>query len=61
MKINTILPDKHKLLQIAPNIANKPEKLYFIGNLPEQRMPIVAIVGTRKPTNYGKEVAHVLA
>jgi len=61
MKINTISPDKHKFLQIASNIAKSPEKLYFIGNLPEQRTPTVAIVGTRKPTNYGKEVAHMFA
>lgn len=61
MKINTISPDKHKFLQIITTIANKPEKLYVMGNLPDQRIPSVAIVGTRKPTSYGKEVAYKLA
>lgn len=32
-----------------------------MGNLPEERQPSVAIVGTRKPTAYGKEVTHRLA
>lgn len=61
MKINTITPDKHKYLQIASSIAKSPEKLYVLGKLPENRIPTVAIVGTRKPTVYGKEVAHMLA
>lgn len=61
MKINTISPDKHKFLQVLRSIAKIPEKLYLLGQLPEERIPTVAIVGTRKPTTYGKEVAHTLA
>jgi DNA processing protein len=61
MKINTTLPDKHEYLQIISTIANKPKALYYIGKLPEKRQPTVAIVGTRKPTSYGREVAHTLA
>ncbi|HMH70671.1 MAG TPA: DNA-processing protein DprA [Candidatus Saccharimonadales bacterium] len=61
MKINRISPDKHKFLQITTTIAKVPEKLHFIGTLPETRIPSVAIVGTRKPTAYGKEVGHTLA
>jgi DNA processing protein len=43
------------------SIAKPPKRLYFIGKLPETRAPTVAIVGTRKPTNYGKEVTYKLA
>ena len=32
-----------------------------MGNLPDSRRPTVAIVGTRKPSAYGKEVTHRLA
>ena len=32
-----------------------------MGKLPSERKPTVAIVGTRKPTTYGKEVTHKLA
>jgi DNA processing protein len=61
MKINNIVPDGNKYLQIVCNIANKPKSLYFIGKLPENRLPTVAIVGTRRPTTYGQEVGYKLA
>lgn len=61
MKINSISPPKHKYLQIIDTIAKSPERLYFIGTLPSERRPTVAIVGTRKPTAYGREVTYQLA
>ncbi len=61
MKINIVSPQEHKYLQIIDTIVNKPKKLYFIGKLPENRCPTVAIVGTRKPTAYGREVTYKLA
>ncbi len=61
MKINTILPLEHKFTQIISDIANYPKRLYFIGKLPEDRKPAVAIVGSRRPTYYGKEVTFKLA
>jgi DNA processing protein len=61
MKINRISPDKHNYLQIIGSIAKYPKTLNLIGELPEERQPTVAIVGTRKPTAYGKEVTHQLA
>lgn len=61
MKINRTSPQSNKFLQILGNIAKPPKKLHFIGALPESRVPTVAIVGTRKPTSYGKEVTHQLA
>jgi len=38
-----------------------PENLYIKGNLPTSRPPVVAIIGTRRPTLYGREVTHTLA
>jgi DNA processing protein len=61
MKINTITPDKHKYLQIVSTVANNPDRLYYIGNLPGHRITSVAIVGSRKPTSYGKEVTYQLS
>lgn len=61
MNINKIAPDKHKYLQITSFIDKPPVTLYYCGTLPESRVPTVAIVGTRKPTAYGKEVTHRLA
>ena len=60
-KINSISPLKHKYLQIIDTIAKKPKMLYIKGTLPNERLPTVAIVGTRKPTAYGKEVTYQLA
>lgn len=61
MKINTISPQDSKYLQIIGTIADCPKVLYFTGKLPDRRLPTVAIVGTRKPTTYGREVTHKLA
>jgi DNA processing protein len=61
MKINQISPLKHKYLQIVSDIAKCPTTLYYIGSLPEQRIPTIAIVGTRKPTAYGRDVTSQFA
>ena len=61
MKINTISPQDSKYLQIITTIAIPPKKLHFIGKIPDKRIPTVAIVGSRKPTAYGKEVTYQLA
>lgn len=61
MKINKISPDENEFTQIITSIALVPKKLFYIGKLPETRRPSVAIVGTRKPTAYGREVTTRLA
>ena len=61
MKINSISPLNHKYLQMIGSIAKCPERLYFTGSLPEKRLTTVAIVGSRKPTAYGREVTYQLA
>ncbi|MDB5163147.1 MAG: transcriptional regulator, MarR family [Candidatus Saccharibacteria bacterium] len=42
-------------------LAKIPENLYIKGNLPVLRQPVVAIIGTRRPTPYGREVTQTLA
>ena len=61
MKINNIVPEKHKYLQVLESIPKPPEILHYIGTLPSERRPSVAIVGTRKPSTYGKEVTYKIA
>lgn len=61
MKSNKLAPDTNNFLQIITTIALPPKSLHYIGTLPDSRRPAVAIVGTRKPTAYGKEVTHRLA
>ena len=61
MKINKILPLENNYLQIIDTIAKPPQALYYVGTLPTERQITVAIVGTRKPSAYGREVAASLA
>ena len=61
MKINAITPDESNYLKILDSIAKKPKRLYYAGQIPEDRVPTVAIVGTRRPSAYGKEVTYRLA
>jgi|AntRauTorckE6833_2_1112554.scaffolds.fasta_scaffold13436_2 DNA processing protein len=61
MKINRISPQDNNFLQIIAPVANAPKRLYFQGKLPEDRPPTVAIVGTRRPTPYGKDITYTIA
>lgn len=56
--INSIVPKEHVFTQITSDIAKMPKKLWLMGDLPPKRAPTVALVGTRKPTPYGKEVTY---
>lgn len=60
-KINSIIPDENQYLQILTNIDKNPKKLFYTGILPDHRAPTVAIVGTRKPTAYGRAVTYKFA
>lgn len=61
MKINTLSPGNNNYTQILTSIAVVPKTLYYLGTMPSKRLPSVAMVGTRKPTPYGKEVTSRLA
>lgn len=60
-KINEIRPLTQPYLKITECIDDLASKLYYLGKLPETRRPTVAIVGTRKPTAYGREVTARIA
>lgn len=61
MEINRIRPDEHNFTQRLASIANPPKSLCFMGILPTASAPVVAIVGSRKPSAYGREVTEQLA
>ena len=61
MKINKVAVDNHKYLEVLAHIAKPPREIYVIGELPAVRQPTIAIVGTRKPTAYGREVTQRFA
>lgn len=60
MKINNTLPDEQIFLKRLQHIANAPKSLYYIGNLPQTEVKCVAIVGSRRPTAYGKAVTELI-
>ncbi|MCL2037624.1 DNA-processing protein DprA [Candidatus Saccharibacteria bacterium] len=53
--IKSINPEDNEFLQRTTVIAKPPEVLWYVGKLPEIG-PTVAIVGSRKPTDYGRGV-----
>ena len=61
MKINEIRPLDTEYTQVLDTIALKPKLLYYYGKWPEKRIKTVAIVGARKNSKYGEEVAYNLA
>lgn len=60
-KINEFRPQEANFTEVLESIAVMPKMLYFYGKIPEKRVKTVAIVGTRKPTKYGSEIAYRLA
>ena len=59
--ISKITPVKNAFLSTLSDIYNPVKEIYFCGKLPEKRQPSVAIVGSRRPTAYGREMAHKFA
>jgi DNA processing protein len=57
---NRIHPDENTFLQRTAVLDNPAKQLWFKGTLPDD-LPTVAIVGSRKPTAYGREVTLKLA
>ncbi len=57
MKSNSIIPDEHAYLRGLSSLAGLSKTVYAVGELPPERMVSVAIVGTRRPTQYGTRVA----
>ena len=58
--INSISPESDEFLQRTAVIAKTPKRLWYIGELPAAA-PTVAIVGSRRPTAYGREITLQLA
>lgn len=60
MKINEIRPLEHEFTEVLNSLVLNIKMLYYYGKLPK-KCPTVAIVGARKNTSYGYEVAYKAA
>ncbi len=61
VSINTIHCGSHEFPANLLDLGSQPQLLYTIGNIELFTRPLVAIVGTRDPTNYGLRTARILA
>lgn len=61
MKITNYSPQNQPFLAKISTIFKPPKQIYGLGELPDQPLPSVAIVGSRKPTAYGKAMAQRLS
>src|SRR3989344_157854 len=53
--------NSESLPRMLKEIPGPPEKLFVMGELPDDNIPLIAIVGTRKATTYGLNIAVKLA
>jgi DNA processing protein len=60
-KLHQIRPKANIWLKKLTHIPKPVDKLYYLGKMPSQDAPTVAIVGSRKPTSYGREITLKLA
>lgn len=61
MKVNYTQLPTSVFTERLSSIDDPPEGLFYMGQLPKTRQKAIAIVGSRKPTSYGKEVTQQLA
>lgn len=59
--IRTVSYDEHSYPGRLREIPNKPFLLYYIGGLPVETMPCVAVIGARMCSEYGRFIAAELA
>lgn len=60
-EINKIKTRDNDFLDFARQSDKTIKEIYYMGRLPEKHVPTVTIVGTRKPTAYGREITLKLA
>jgi len=59
MNIQYIKHNDNSFPQLLRDISSPPKGLYLAGQIPD--LPMVSIVGTRRPTRYGEEITYRLA
>jgi DNA processing protein len=59
MQVSKVSHLSHNYPQALGEITPKPKDLYLLGDLPKE--PALAIVGTRRPSQYGRDITYRLA
>src|SRR3972149_5281268 len=55
--IKTVNITESKYPFLLSQISDPPKKLYYFGKLPSKKETLIAIVGSRKCSHYGRQVA----
>lgn len=61
MEIKQISPLEHNFTEVLKRLVLIPKTLYYYGKIPVLRQKTVAIVGARRNTQYGHEIAYKAA
>ncbi len=61
MNISNINPSQKQVLQPLLDILNPPKRLFYRGSLDDFGSISVAIVGSRRPSDYGKEMTYQIS
>lgn len=61
MNIRTITSTEPQYPELLGEIASPPKQLHILGDMPKSDMPLVAIIGSRKPTRYGRAITESLS
>jgi len=59
MNIQYIKHNDNSFPQLLREVSSPPKGLYLAGSIAD--LPMISIVGTRRPTRYGEEITHKLA
>lgn len=59
-KISFLYPSHDRYPKRLKEIPDPPHVLYFVGNMPDDSQPSVAVIGARKCSEYGRYVAREL-
>lgn len=59
--VNLLFQNDEAYPEMLKNIQDPPYLLYYAGRLSCFQMPSIALVGTRTPSSYGREMAQLLA
>ncbi len=59
MNIQEIIKTSNSFPELLSQISNPPKKLFIWGEIPD--LPMIAIVGSRNPSTYGKDQTYRLA
>ena len=60
-QIGVLLRDDPHYPALLHQVVSPPEVLYYRGNLQTLQKPMLAMVGTRKPSQYGRNAAYAFA